>query len=89
MLYFLQIMNKSLGQEVFVTLLQPQNSSIIYTLFWTIKKNDSTLHFNVLLLEKSPSIHIPEALKKKKSFRAEAMEPPHIGHYREYPFPRE
>ena len=25
--------------------------------------------------------------KKKKTFRAEAMEPPHIGHYREYPPP--
>ena len=87
--YYLQIMNKSLNQEVFVPLLQLQNTSVIYP-FFNDKKNDSTLHFNVLLLEKSSCIHIPEAWKKKKkTFRGEAMEPSHIGHYREYSLPRE
>ena len=89
MLYFLQIMNKSLNQEVFVTLLQPQNSSIIYTLFLTIKK--MIVHYTLMWFSwRNPHAFIylkPEKKKKKKTFRAEAMEPPHIGHYREYPPP--
>ena len=49
-----------------MTLLQPQNASIIYTLFFLNKKMIVfvPLHFNVLLLEKFLSIHIPEAEKK-------------------------
>ena len=43
---FWQIMNKSLNQDVFVTLLELQNASVIYPFLFFVL-------FNVLLLEKS------------------------------------
>ena len=54
--YFLE-KNKSLNQDVFVTLLQLQNPTIIYPFcFFSRPKNDSfLLPFTVLLLEKSLS----------------------------------
>ena len=63
---FLQLMNKSLSQEVFVTLLQPQNASIIYPFcFFLRPKNDSfPLPFTVLLLEKFPIHSYTRSLKK-------------------------
>ena len=40
MYYFFEIMNKTVNQEVFVTLSQLQNASVIYP-FFKIKKNYS------------------------------------------------
>ena len=55
---FLQIMNKSISQEVFVTLIQLQNASVIYP-FWFF------VPFNILQLEKSLPIRTWSLNKKK------------------------
>ena len=53
--YFLQIMNISLSQEIFVNLLQPQDASVIYP-FW----------FSVLFNFYFSDPFVPEAWTKKK-----------------------
>ena len=71
--YFLP-MNKSLNQVVFVTLLQLQNASVIYPLWFSVL-------FNIFFLQKFLPIRT-WGLNKKYSFQAEATEPPHVGNYR-------
>ena len=54
---FLQIVNKSLNQEVFVTLLQQQNASVIYPFWFSVL-------FNRFFLEKSLPIRTWSLSKK-------------------------